>query len=131
MVVIKTSRILVFTTIWDISLTNRETQLLKKILASTIKAQIHLDKNLIVKKNCQKSTRIAHDTPIPLFSIDIYIWNLHNKFLITLNTKCQINLTLNTQVMASVLEALFSIKRINHVTADRLNTIVFNKSFSM
>lgn len=26
--------------------------------------------------------------------------------------------------MASVLEALFSIKRINHVTADRLNTIV-------
>lgn len=39
--------------------------------------------------------------------------------------------TINTHVMASVLEALFSIKRINHVTADRLNTIVFNKSFSM
>lgn len=33
-------------------------------------------------------------------------------------------MTLNTHVMASVLEALFSIKRINHVTADRLNTIV-------
>lgn len=64
-----------------------------------------------------KSTRLAHGTPISL-QMFIYIWNLLNKYLITLNTKCQITLTLNTQVMASVKEAWFSGKRRNHVTTN-------------